>query len=168
MKKVESYTGENEKWIQINKQIVIQRDDGIPYLIRRTLLSLGKFFSIKYHQILQSDEACSHDHPWPFITIILSGGYFEWTPKSQKENGEIISSRLDVRGEVEVLRYHAAGSIMYRPARWIHKVELKLDGKKLVPAKTLVFTGRVVRDWGFFTEGGWIHWKKYDKKRDCN
>lgn len=168
MKKEEGYTGENEKWLQINKRIVIHRDDGVAYLIRRTLLSFGKFFSIKYHQILQSDDACSHDHPWPFLTIILSGGYFEWTPLSQKESGEIIASRLDVTEEVEVLRYHPPGSIMYRPAKWIHKLELKLDGHILVPAKTLVFTGKVIREWGFFTSTGWIHWLKYNKEKNCN
>lgn len=168
MNNEEEYIGENEKWLQIYKRVVITRDDGIPYLIRRTLISFGQFFSIKYHQILQSDDACSHDHPWPFLTIILKGGYFEWTPLSQQESGDIIASRPDVNGKIEVLRYHGPGSIMYRPAKWIHKLELKLDGDKLVPAKTLVFTGKVVRDWGFFTSTGWIHWRKYSKANDCN
>jgi hypothetical protein len=168
MKKDDEYVGEeNEKWFYVNKRVVIHRDDGIPYLIRRTLLSIGRFFSIKYHQILQSDDACPHDHPWPFLTIILGGGYFEWTPYYQKEKGEILAEQVGYDGIKEVLRYHAPGSIMYRPATWIHRLELKLDGKNIVPAKTLVFTGRVLRDWGFLTKEGWIFWRKYSRQNHC-
>jgi hypothetical protein len=67
------------------KKTIIERDDGIAYLIRVTLISIGKWFSIKLHNILQSDDACLHDHPWPFISIILRGGYYEWAYITGKE-----------------------------------------------------------------------------------
>ena len=180
----ETYTGENEKWFQFNKKIVIRREDGIPYLERRTLISIGKWFSIKYHKILQSDDFCNHDHPWPFLTIILKGGYFEWTPVTQKDSGECIETGFGADGGLEHLHWHKPGSIMYRPADWIHRLQLS-DEKvlthqeidingiqnfydyKLVPAHTLVFTGKIVRDWGFITKNGWIFWKNYDKAKHC-
>lgn len=180
----ETYTGENEKWFQFNKKIVIRREDGIAYLERRTLISIGKWFSIKYHKILQSDDFCNHDHPWPFLTIILKGGYFEWTPVTQKDSGECIETGFGADGGLEHLHWHKPGSIMYRPADWIHRLQLS-DEKvlthqeidingiqnfydyKLVPAHTLVFTGKIVRDWGFITKNGWIFWKNYDKAKHC-
>lgn len=166
----EGYTGENEKWFQFNKRIVIRREDGIPYLIRRTLISFGSWFSIKYHQILVSDDFCPHDHPWAFLTIILKGGYYEWTPKKQKDSGEYIDSQFGINGEYENCHWHKPGSIMYRPAHWEHRLELQKDSNKgfqLIPAHTLVFTFKVVRDWGFITKNGWIFWKNYNKDRDC-
>lgn len=168
MKQEETYTGENESWLQFNKRIVIRRDDnGAAYLIRRTLLSIGKLFSIKYHQILLSDDVCPHNHPWPFLTIILKGGYYEWTPASQEEKGKVLERREGVSGNGEVRRWHGPGSIMYRPARWTHRLELGDDGVITVPAHTLVFTGKVVQDWGFFTKSGWIFWKNYNKQKHC-
>lgn len=185
----EGYTGENDSFIEINKRIVITRDgdiDQTPYLIRRSLLTIGKFISFKYHQILQSDDVCPHDHPWGFITIILKGGYYEWTPVTQSERGKVLHNRVGVDGDIEVQRWHGAGSIMYRPAKWRHRLELKkesilidqiydLDGggfekhykENLVPAHTFVITLPVIRNWGFFTKTGWIFWKDYNKRRDC-
>lgn len=170
------YDGENKKWIEIYKKVIIRRDeDGEPYLIRRTILTLGSWFSIKYHQILLSDDFCPHDHPWGFITIILKGGYYEWTPIEQKDSGVTVAGMIGVDGDIEVKKWHGAGSIMYRPATWKHRLELKVPIKYVngrlsddpIIAHTLVFTGRVVRDWGFFTKSGWIFWKNYNKKRDC-
>jgi len=165
----ERYTGENEKLIEINKRIVIRREDGVPYLIRRSFLTLGKWFSIKYHQILESDPKCTHDHPWPFLTIILKGGYYETTPVTQKDSGRWVKRATGVDGREQVVKYHRPGSIMYRPASWEHSLQLKrnLDGTN-IPAHTLVFTGKVIRDWGFFTKDGWMFWRKYNPLQDCN
>lgn len=173
----EGYTGENEDWFQFNKRIVIRREDnGEPYLIRRTLISFGKWFSIKYHQILLSDDLCPHDHPWPFLTIILKGGYYEWSPVMQEDSGKTVTTDTAIDGVFEVKKWHGAGSVMYRPASWRHRLELKYkvkyyepDGEvhTLMPAHTLVFTGKVIRDWGFFTKEGWIFWKNYTKEKYC-
>lgn len=180
----ETYTGENDKWFQFNKKIVIHREDGIAYLERRTLISFGRWFSIKYHKILQSDDACNHDHPWGFVTFILKGGYFEWTPIHQKDSGEKVDSDFGVDGILENRHFHKPGSIMYRPANWIHRLELGSEEvlshqiitaedqtnfyeNRLIIAHTLVFTGKVVRDWGFYTKNGWIFWKNYNKEKHC-
>lgn len=173
----ESYTGENEDWFQFNRLVVIRREDnGEPYLIRRTFISFGKWFSIKYHQILLSDDVCPHDHPWPFLTIILKGGYYEWTPVEQYDSGKMEGNHVAVDGVLEVKKWHGAGSIMYRPASWRHRLELKNkvkhyepDGEvhTLIPAHTFVITGKVIRDWGFFTKSGWIFWKNYTKEKYC-
>jgi len=169
MNNEEQYTGENEKLIEINKRIVIKREDGVPYLIRRSFLTLGKWFSIKYHQILQSDSVCNHDHPWGFLTIILKGGYYEYTPVEQNDSGRWVKRETGVDGKELVCRFHKPGSIMYRPATWEHRLVLPKDENgNPIPAHTLVFTFRVVRDWGFFTKNGWMFWRKYNPLQDCN
>jgi hypothetical protein len=173
--KDEGYTGENEKWFQFNKRIVIRREeDDEAYLIRRTLVSFGKWFSIKYHQILESDASCMHCHPWGFLTFILKGGYYEWTPADQNDKGKVLAHRVSVDGEtIEVKKWHGAGSIMYRPAKWRHRLELnttfetKDNSIQLIPTHTLVFTFKTIRDWGFYTKNGWIFWRNYNQRRDC-
>ena len=180
------YKGEDARWFQLNELIIIRRveDDNKPYLVRRTLISFGQWFSIKYHKILLSDDFCNHDHPWGFLTFILKGGYFEWTPAHQKDSGERIETGIGADGGFENRHWHKPGSIMYRPANWIHRLELREvdvldhqiideDGienfytRQLVPAHTLVFTGKVIRDWGFFTKDGWIFWENYSKAKHC-
>ena len=166
MKKNEEYKGENESLFEFNKRIVIERD-GQPYLIRRTLLTIWKLISFKYHTILQSDDVCSHDHPWPFLTIILKGGYNEWTPVEQEDGGRYVKNRVGVDRVLEICHWHGAGSIMYRPAKWRHQLELIEKNGKPVHAKTFVITFKVLRDWGFFTKNGWVFWKNYDKAKHC-
>jgi hypothetical protein len=51
--------------------------------------------------------------------------------------------------------------IIYRPAKWIHRVEIDR------PAWTFVISFKRVRKWGFFTKAGWIHWKSYSQKEHC-
>ncbi len=56
---------------------VITRADGRVYL-RRWRLWRGRFFSVYLHRFMASDQAeCAHDHPWPFVSLVLSGGYVE-------------------------------------------------------------------------------------------
>ena len=56
---------------------VITRADGRVYL-RRWRLWRGRFFSVCLHRFMAPDESeCAHDHPWPFVSLVLWGGYVE-------------------------------------------------------------------------------------------
>lgn len=168
MGKRSTYTGENNKFVRFFEKILITRDDGTPYMYRNTLVSFGKWFSIKLHRLVANDDPCDHDHPWGFLTIILRGGYYEWTPMEQKERGEVIRISTGSDGIFEGKRWHGPGSILYRPATWRHRLQLLEEGEgNFIPATTLVFTGRVMRRWGFFTRLGWLHWKDYNKQEHC-
>lgn len=168
-KKSEGYTGENTKWVELNKAYLITRGDGAAYLFRWTLLSIYQWISFKLHIVMASDDLCAHDHPWGFITIILNGGYYEWTPIDQKERGKILDERIAPDGVVEVKRWHGAGSIMYRHNNWRHSLELNTyeDTDNPVPCITFAIMGRVTKAWGFFTSFGWIYWKRYSKQKHC-
>lgn len=118
------------------------RDEGeqTPYMLRWTIFKC-KLFQIFLHKFLRSDIDCMHDHPWNFISIILKGSYRE-------------IYKLEYTARV---KYCSVGTILYRKATHIHKVELPFDK----PCWTLVLTGRSKRQWGFHTPKGWIQWRKY-------
>jgi hypothetical protein len=130
-----------KKWaLKRVRRKVIYRGDGKPYLIRYTPFTC-KAFSIKIHNILLSDPSCQHDHPWSFLTVILKGGYIEHTPTGSK--------------------YHSAGTTLYRPAEFAHRLEVDK------PVWSFVITFKKVRKWGFFTKKGWVIWYKYQPENTC-
>ena len=186
---VSTYRGEkNYKLIQFNEKITITRDDNKAYLIRNTLFRFGKWFSVKLHDIILSDDDCLHDHPWPFITFILRGGYYEWSVVKGSNRyspsdytGEPVrtfGAYLMIGKDGQLLKrvWCGPGSVLFRPASWAHRLELMdvpaWDGNGnpsdvLIPAKTLVFTFKVMRKWGFFATNGWVYWRDYNKKEHC-
>lgn len=154
------------KYIQIFEKKVIERTAGVPYLIRWNLLGLGKdscIFSIKIHKILISDDACIHDHPWAFLSIILWGGYTETAVYTFGNHSWGIPHADEKSQKWVVTKSFGRGSILWRPANWKHKLDI--NPKK--PATTLVFTFRKTKKWGFFTTKGWIPWYQYSKEKDC-
>jgi hypothetical protein len=141
------------------KKKIIHRDDGGHYMYRWNLFEC-KWFSIKLHKIMLSDYDCLHDHPWPFISIILKGGYIEHRQIMRDNGMPGLYRRLDKK---IIKRIYHPGNILYRPANSIHKLEI------YQPAWTLVFTFKKQREWGFWTPKGWIHWTKYiEGENACN
>ena len=66
------------------KRIVMDRASDEPYLERYYLFlrERDRFpFNVFLHKFLKSDPDDVHDHPWPYATLILKGGYWEWTPR---------------------------------------------------------------------------------------
>lgn len=105
-------------------------------LMRRYILLRTPVGNLYVHHFIRSDfDRAFHDHPWWFVTLILRGGYIEHTPQGNFRR--------------------RAGSILFRPARWLHWVEV---GK---PAWTLLFVGPKSREWGFLTRTGWVSWRKF-------
>lgn len=92
--------------------------------------------AVRVHHILRSDAGRDpHDHPWPFVTIVLRGGYWE--------------HRFDAFGSFTGRKWHGPGSVLFRRARDLHLLELP-TGKT---AWTLFITGRKQQTWGFKPEG---------------
>lgn len=92
------------------KQIIGAFSGVAPLLIRRVLFRVPRF-GIYLHHLLRSDyDRALHDHPWPFISIVLRGGY--WEIHDQTTDGRQVSE------------YHGRGSILIRPAEWRHRFTL--------------------------------------------
>lgn len=108
-----------------------------PLLIRYELLRT-RWGNLYLHHFLRSDnDRHFHDHPWSFITLLLSSGYWEHTP----------------RGTFWRRRF----SLLFRPAEWQHWVEI------LRPVWTLILVRPKRREWGFITERGWVQWRRYER-----
>ena len=116
-----------------------------PLLIRRILFRLPRL-GFYLHKLCRSDyDRALHDHPWPFISIILHGSYIEVHDQTIDGN--------------PVHEWHGAGSILIRPAEWRHRFILNPDDG---PTWTLVIVGRRQRKWGFFLPDGWCWWRKHN------
>ena len=132
------------------KRIVLDRASSEPYLERYYLFlkDRNRFpFNVFLHKFLKSDPDDLHDHPWPYATIILKGGYYEWTPVYDK-NGRKIT---------EVSRWCGPGHFRVCGANSFHRIELDPD----VTCWTLFMPGPQQREWGFMVKGNWVQWQKY-------
>lgn len=108
-------------------------------------------FNVTLHKIIKSDDPIYHDHPWPYITIILKGGYWEHTPVFDRD-GKIFA---------EITIWRGPGSIVMRKASDYHWLEMDPD---VGPATSLFFMGPQQRDWGFLinkSKQQWIQWENY-------
>jgi hypothetical protein len=121
------------------KRVILDRESQEPYLTRYYLFLKDRKwfpFNIFLHNFHKSDPDDLHDHPWPFITIILKGGYWEHTPKGKFWRG--------------------AGTINWAGSKSLHRVELEPG----VDTWTLFMPGPTVREWGFIDKG---IWKRHDQ-----
>jgi hypothetical protein len=92
-----------------------------PY-IRRWIVDLGPLGSIRLHHWLTDDDGRAlHDHPWGFLTLVLSGSYVDiHEPSWIQRHGYLHSERL-YRGLLrrEVM---SRGALRWRPAYHTHTV----------------------------------------------
>ena len=135
-------------------RVIMDRVDGEPYLERYYvfLRDRGRFpFNIFVHKFLKSDPDDVHDHPWPFATVILKGGYWEWRPQ------------FDAQGKKtgEIAKWCGPGSFRTAQATTYHRIELDPD----ITCWTLFMPGAKQRDWGFLVKNKWIQWEEYLEQR---
>lgn len=137
------------------------RGDGRTYLSRRRIST--PWFRIFLHKMEAPDPGDHlHDHPWPFFSIILWGGYME-----QREDTRTASERADgvLFGRTETYgdcKKHNIFGVNRMPLNTAHRIcALDREG-----TWTLVFAGRRVRDWGFYTESGWCVHDEYNSELD--
>lgn len=147
-----------------------------PYLLRWHIVRT-RWLSIYLHKFVRDDDdRAMHDHPWPSVSIVLSGGYYDVHPGPDG---------------TEQRRWYGPGSVIFRRATSRHRVELA-ESRQLVPrddlpfgvplewdeargcfvafrnvhAWTLLFCGPRVREWGFWCPKGWVHWRRFTTGRD--
>jgi hypothetical protein len=112
-----------------------------PYL-NRFILFKCKWFGIYLHNILEADpDLHLHDHPWNFVTLILSGGY-----KEELAGG---------------WQWNVAGSVAKRKLGDYHRIAEVFGG-----TWSLIFIGRTQKDWGFLVNGDHVPHKQYLHPKD--
>tara|TARA_B100000035_G_scaffold310640_1_gene318804 strand:- start:1854 stop:2321 length:468 start_codon:yes stop_codon:yes gene_type:complete len=127
------------------RRVIYDRLDNEPYLERYYLFLKDRKdfpFNIFLHKFLKSDPDDLHDHPWAFRTLILSGGYWEFT-----DEGKFWRAPLSYR---------------YAPANTFHRVELD---KNIPYCWTLFIPSKSFKEWGFRTANGWLKHDEYFNMR---
>lgn len=128
-------------------KMLIPCEYGIPYLFRLRIIQTP-WFGVYLHDIYEPDgDRDPHNHPWPFVSIILRGSYTE---------------------NFYPYPYVNDHYIMQTWKRWSMHTMGRDSAHRIVRAapglKTLILVGpRHSAGWGFFTENGWVHWKEYDQ-----
>lgn len=136
-----SYRGRRLLWIR-RKDICARTGD--VYLTRWTLAELFGW-ALMVHVMRRPDQdRCHHDHPWPFVTLVLRGGYFEQV--------------TDLTTGTVREQFNAPGALLYRPAIHTHRVADLPQGS----CTTLVLRGPRRRKWGFRNpDGRWRAWDAF-------
>ena len=131
------------------KRIIMDRQSNEPLLTRYYLFLKDRKrfpFNVFLHKFHKGDPGDVHDHPWPYATLILKGGYYEYTPNF--ENGKMVGETKHWRG---------AGHWRMCSAYSYHRIEL-VPG---ITAWTLFMPGPQKREWGFLVNNKWIHTDEY-------
>jgi hypothetical protein len=139
------------------KRIVMDRVNDEPYLERYYLFlkDRKKFpFNVFLHKFLKSDPDDVHDHPWPYATLILKGGYYEWVPMFDSNNKKI----------GEICKWRGPGHFRISSASSFHRIEIDPN----IIAWTLFMPGPHKREWGFLTKGKWVQHEEYLENRAKN
>lgn len=164
MKKNPWYERLMDKARMNNKTYMIRdRQDQRLYLERLHLhprwLTLG-LFRVSLHRLWSSDNPDDgfHNHPWPFVSIILNGGYKEYTYGHNKP------------------KIRLQGDVILAKANHFHRIELLerrtglSDGSEAyvdIPCYTLFIMGPrwLKTDWGFLINGKFIDHSTWLRKR---
>jgi len=126
------------------KRVIMDRFENEPYLTRYYLFLKNRKwfpFNIFLHNFHKGDLDDLHDHPWPYCTIILRGGYWEHTPRGRF--------------------WRAPGHIRISTPSSLHRIELEHG----VSTWTLFIPGPKIREWGFIREGKWVQNEQYLKEK---
>jgi hypothetical protein len=141
-----------ESWDR--KRIILDRESTEPYLERYYLFLKDRQrfpFNVFMHKFLKGDPDDVHDHPWPYATLILAGGYYEWIP--QFDSCGIMTC--------EEQKWRGPGHFRICRSESYHRIELKPG----VTAWTLFMPGPNQREWGFLAGKNpatdWVHNEEY-------
>jgi hypothetical protein len=134
---------------------IVSREGKVHF--RRYRLLETPWFSVYIHNICESDlDLHMHDHPWDFTTILIKGGYKEYT-----KDHPVGWYYLPIGRRT----YDTPGMYMiHHRAEDMHKIQL-LDNK---PAWSLFLCGPRRREFGYDVDGKWVHNKTYRELKDKN
>jgi hypothetical protein len=136
------------------KRIIMDRESNEPYLERYYVFLKDRTrfpFNVFIHKFLKSDPDDVHDHPWPYATLILKGGYWEWIPQFDKDGKKF----------GEIAHWRKPGHFRVCKANSYHRIELDPS----VECWTMFMPGPQRREWGFLVNNRWIHNEKYLESR---
>lgn len=141
-----------EFWTHGRAPDLVIAPDGKPYIYRWHTVPHGANKdkgNLYFHvQVASDPERPLHDHPWDNTSVILSGGYDEiWNPQPWLYDGE---EQIEHHAMTRLLRQR---TVLHRKASEAHRLILPKD----FPYTMTLFTvGPGERDWGFWTNAGFV------------
>jgi hypothetical protein len=129
------------------------RDENRVYLRRLRILQTPWFALYLHFIYLPDEDRAPHDHPFGFLSLIVRGGY---TERLYHQLGGRQLSKYQ-RTENRTWR---RGTIHTTSKRVAHMIWDLTPG-----TVTLVVAGRKKRDWGFWTEEGFVPWQQYNRAK---
>jgi len=134
-------------------RIILDRQSNEPLLERYYVFLNDRTwfpFNIFVHKFCKSDPDDVHDHPWPYATLILKGGYYEWIPQFNPDGTK----------NCEIRKWRGPGHFRICSPNSYHRIELKED----VTPWSLFMPGPQKREWGFLVNDKWIESETYLSK----
>lgn len=129
--------------------------DGSLYMGRWALFE-SRWLSARVHHIASEDyDRAMHDHPWAFVSLVLSGGYVELRPMCPDDPSWVRMG--DLWRERWVGRWRGPGTLAFRRPTDRHVVKDVQPG-----TYTLFIYGPARHWWGFYTRTGKIHWQDFN------
>ena len=157
----------NVRWAFLSRREEIpDSDDPTEVYLRRWRLFQTPLFAFYFHQIFLPDRGRDlHDHPAPFVSLILRGGYTEEVvrysgkPGDRGRRGYTTRHGYSLPVGRRLKRTHRFGHVNVIRRQSAHRI-VSFTGK--APVWSFVFVGR--RDpagWGFWTPQGFINSRDY-------
>lgn len=115
------------------------------YLRRRRIIQTPWFGILWHHIFLRDSDRDPHDHPWPFASFVVRGGYSEKIYPAPWSTLDYCLTRHWKRFSWHIVDTKAAHQVTDVSQNTI----------------TLVLTGRRSREWGFWTSSGFVQWRSY-------
>jgi len=155
--------GRSPNWAFMESFVVPDYDSDDDYLWRLRIIQTP-WFGIYLHKLGTPDPRDTlHDHPWPFLAIVLRGGYDEmrrdthYVPPGDfryypGEPREILPNSY--------ARPHTVRRFNWMPMDALHWI----SRLHRVPTWTLVFVGRRRRVWGYLDRDG--AWTAFNEHRN--
>jgi hypothetical protein len=131
------------------------RESGNPehLLITRYRIVTTPLFGVMVHALESPDDTRNlHNHPWPFFTLILRGGY-----------DQLFSSSLDdAVADAESNQSQQTKVMLPGSFGWMTRNEFHAIAKlHRSPTWTLFITGPRLGKWGFATADGFVEHDEY-------
>jgi len=136
------------------KRIILDRQSNEPYLERYYVFLRDRTwfpFNVFLHKFLKSDPDDVHDHPWPYATLILKGGYWEWVPEFDADGKKVAEHK----------HWRGPGHFRTCSANSYHRIEVNPE----VDCWTLFMPGPQKREWGFLVNNQWVHNDEYIRQK---
>lgn len=141
------------------RRLTLRTSEGV--YLDRWGIRIPRLGAVLLHRMAAPDPGNElHDHPWAFLTIPLWGGYIERRADAQHARDDHCFILFNRSMRWETRR-------PFRPRRMRLSEAHSVTALRRRTSWSLVFTGPLRRDWGFYTRSqGWVDHEVYESTEE--